>query len=283
MGRRNRGLRGILCGPRKNISLFWSLFLSLPLSAALSLSFCLSIFLIPCLPGKQQMFSSCYCPCLLFFFFLASLASQNVWGNREIYPKLSRSGGREVCGKGQTCSHHAPHHVSIPFLQNFQEHPVGMRHGQMKTHTHTYTQCNHLILKWRSPLSFAQIRNNNNNPIRSQTEKHIRKLLRHSSSSSAGLCSKRSQERTIANSNNHMFKRWENLPQNSNNLCRLRTKSCLQRILTVFLFFSGTSSKENLQWRWALADHHSLFKGFASLVEIWVGCCWQHPRDRDRR
>ncbi len=139
MGRRNRGLRGILCGPRKNISLFWSLFLSLPLSAALSLCFCLSIFLIPCLSGKQQMFSSCYCPCLLFFFFLASLASQNVWGNREIYPKLSRSGGREVCGKWQTCSHHAPHHVSIPFLQNFQEHPVGMCHGQMKTHTHIHT------------------------------------------------------------------------------------------------------------------------------------------------
>jgi hypothetical protein len=43
-----------------------------------------------------------------------------------------------------------------------------------------------------------------------------------------------------------MFKRWENLPQNSINLCRLRTTSCLQRIFTVFLFFSGTSSNENL-------------------------------------
>ncbi len=191
------------------------------------------------------MFSSCSCPCLFFFFFLASLASQNVWGNREIYPKLSRSGGREVCGKWQTCSHH----VSIPFLQNIPEHPVGMRHGPMKTHTHTHTHTMkppHPEMK-KSIVFCADKRTTTTIPSDLRQRKHIRKLLRHSSSSSsAGLCSNRYHERTIANSNSHMFKRWENLPQNSINLCRLRTTSCLQRIFTVFLFFSGTSSNENL-------------------------------------
>jgi hypothetical protein len=165
-------------------------------------------------------------------------------------------------------------------MQNIPENPVGIRHGQMKTHTHIHTmQPLHPEMK-KSTVFCADKRTTTTFPSDLRQRKHIRKLLRHSSSSAAaaGLCSNRYEERTIANSNSHMFNRWENLPQNSNNLCRLRTGSCLQRIFTVFLFFSGTSSKENLQCRWALADRHSLFKGFVSLAEIWVGCLLATPK-----
>jgi hypothetical protein len=229
------------------------------------------------------MFYSCSCPCLLFFFFLASLSSQNVWGNRDLSKviQIRRERGlwkmtNMLFSRSSSCVYSL-----------FAEYPgTSRRHASWaneNTHTHIHTmQPPHPEMK-KSIVFCADKRTTTTIPSDLRQRKHIRKLLRHSSSSSsAGLCSNRYHERTVANSNSHMFKRWENLPQNSINLCRLRT-SCLQRIFTVFLFFSGTSSKENLQWRWALADHHSLLKGFVSLVETWVGCSSQHPRDRDRR
>lgn len=140
MGRRNRALRGILCGPRKNISLFWSLFLSLPLSAALSLSFCLSIFLIPFLPGKQQMFSSCSWPLLV------AKMCEEIEKFIQSYP--DPEGERFVENDKHalimlsSCS-------SSCVYSLFAEYPGTSRRHASKANenTHTHTQCNHLILK----------------------------------------------------------------------------------------------------------------------------------------